>query len=156
MSQEKVDILQRALAREKAARKQAEIILENKAAELFDAKQKLEKSYLELESLLNRKDSELQGVFENIVDAYVIIDLWGNILKMNDAAVNLLGFNSPKEDYNLMHMASPKDVNLVKHSFKKLLKEGTITDLHINIITKKKEEKLVHVNASIIYDNQNP
>ncbi|WP_299551199.1 PAS domain S-box protein [Seonamhaeicola sp.] len=156
MSQDKIDMLQRALAREKAARKQAEKILENKSAELYDAKQKLEKSYFELESLLNRKDSELQGVFENIVDAYVIIDLWGNILKMNDAAVNLLGFDNPKEDYNLMDMARPNDIELVTESFKTLLKEGSITDFYINIITKKKEEKLVHINASIIYDKGAP
>ena len=156
MSQDKIDMLQRALAREKSARKQAEKILENKAAELYEAKQKLEKSYLELEALLNRKDSELQGVFENIVDAYVIMDLWGNILKMNDAAVNLLEFDSPKEEYNLLDMARPQDIKLVTESFKTLLKEGSITDFYIKIITKKKKEKLVHINASIIYDKGQP
>jgi hypothetical protein len=54
MSQDKIDILKRALSREKAARKQAEKILENKAAELYHAKQELEQSYLELESLLKK------------------------------------------------------------------------------------------------------
>ena len=156
MSQDKIDMLQRALAREKAARKQAEKILENKSAELYEAKQKLEKSYSELEALLNRKDSELQGVFENIVDAYVIMDLWGNILKMNDAAVSLLEFDNPKEEYNLIDMARPKDIKLVSESFKTLMKEGSITDFYINIITKKKKEKLVHINASIIYDKGEP
>ncbi|GAB1855961.1 hypothetical protein MHTCC0001_07960 [Flavobacteriaceae bacterium MHTCC 0001] len=152
MSQDKIDILQRALSREKAARKQAEKILENKSAELYAAKQKLEKSYLELEALLHRKDSELQGVFENIVDAYVIMDLWGNILKMNDAAVELLGFKNPNEDFNLMDMVRPKDIKMVSESFKRLTKAGSITDFYINIITNKQEQKLVHINASIIYD----
>ncbi len=156
MSQEKIDMLNRALAREKAARKQAEKILESKSAELYDAKQKLEKSYQELEALLTRKDSELQGVFENIVDAYVIIDLWGNILKMNDAAVNLLGFEKSNEDFNLMNMVKPNDIELASQSFKTLLKQGAITDFFITILTNKKVEKLVHINASIIYDKGQP
>ncbi|TWO32707.1 PAS domain S-box protein [Seonamhaeicola sediminis] len=156
MSQDKIDMLQRALAREKAARKQAEKILENKAAELYEAKQKLEKSYTELEALLNRKDSELQGVFENIVDAYVIMDLWGKILKMNDAAVSLLGFQDSKVDFNLLEMVHPDEMERVAESFQSLMKNGTITDFHLNIISQDKAQKLVHINASVIYDNGQP
>lgn len=156
MSQQQIDMLQRALAREKGARKQAEKILENKAAELYEAKQKLELSYLKQEALLNRKDSQLQGVFENIVDAYVIMDLMGNILKMNDAAIKLLGFEDANVDFNLMNLIAPCEVNRVVQSFTLLLKKGTITDFHLNIITRKKEERLVHINASIIYDNGVP
>ncbi|WP_203258926.1 PAS domain-containing sensor histidine kinase [Hyunsoonleella ulvae] len=156
MSQNKIDMLERALAREKAARKQAEKILENKAAELYDAKQKLEKSYSELEALLNKTDSQLQGVFENIVDAYVIMDLLGNILKMNNAAVDLLGFSNTSENGNLMDMVHPTDLELVSETFKNLLSEGTVTDSNFKIVTKQKIEKLVHVNASIIYDEGKP
>jgi len=156
MSQNKIDMLERALAREKAARKNAEKILEVKSAELYNAKQNLEISYLELEASLNKKDSQLQGVFENIVDAYVIMDLMGNILKMNDAAVDLLGFDDAKEDFNLMWLVDPSESERVLESFKKLQKKGSITDFRLNIITRKKESKLVHINASIIYDNGVP
>ncbi len=153
MSQDKIDVLQRALTREKAARKQAEKILENKAAELYEAKQNLEKSYIELEGLLNKTDSQLQGVFENIVDAYVIMDLFGNILKMNNPAINLLDFEDDKEDYNLLKIADPSELQRVSESFQTLLKKGTLTDFHLKIITKKNISKLVHINASIIYDD---
>ncbi|WP_142784565.1 sensor histidine kinase [Changchengzhania lutea] len=156
MGQDKIDMLQRALAREKAARKQAEKILESKAAELYEAKDKLEKSYSELEALLNKTDSQLQGVFENIVDAYVIMDLMGNILKMNDAAVSLLGFDDANEDFNLLEMANPNEMERVAESFQSLLINGSLTDFHVNVITRKKEEKLVHINASIIYDDGKP
>ena len=125
MSQNQIDILQRALTREKAARKAAEKILEQKSAELFESKQLLQKSYSELEKLLNKTDSQLQGVFENIVDAYVIMDLTGNILKMNNAAVNLFGFESEKVDFNLTDMVFPSDTEVITNSFKKLLKKGT-------------------------------
>ena len=42
MSQDKIDILQRALLREKAARKQAEKILEEKSSDLYYANKRLE------------------------------------------------------------------------------------------------------------------
>jgi len=152
MDHDQIDILKRALAREKAARKQAERILEDKAAELYDVNEKLKISNRDLEIILTRTDSQLQGVFENIVDAYLIIDLMGNILKMNDAAVSLLGFCDNKEEFNLIKMVHPDESERVQKSFKKLLKKGAITDFHVNIITKTKESKIVHINASIIYD----
>lgn len=153
MSQDKIDILQRALARERAARKQAESILEKKAAELYETNRRLEKSYSELEILLTKKDSQLQGVFENIVDAYLIMDLFGNILKMNDAALELLGFENDKVDFNLMNMVSPNDYEHVSNSFQEMLKSGSLTDFELKITTNLKTEKLIHVNASVVYDD---
>ena len=156
MSQDKIDILQRALLREKAARKQAEKILEEKSSDLYYANKRLEELYKEVESELTKTDSQLQGVFENIVDAYVIMDLFGNILKMNSAAVNLLGFESEKTEFNLMNMILAEDAENVSNSFKSLLKNGFITDLEIKIKTKLNELKVVHINASIVYDKGVP
>ena len=152
MSTHYIEVLERALKREKAARKQAEVILERKSAELFEAKQRLEKSYAELETLLNRKDSQLQGVFENIVDAYVIMSLEGDILKMNQSALDLLGFESVNQNYNLLSLAHPDEKDRVAKSFQLLLNKGALTNFHLNIITLKKQAKLVHINASVIYD----
>ena len=156
MSQDKIDILQRALLREKAARKQAEKILEEKSSDLYYANKRLEELYKEVESELTRTDSQLQGVFENIVDAYVIMDLFGNILKMNSAAVNLLCFENEKKEFNLMNMILAEDAENVSNSFKSLLKNGFITDLEIKIKTKLNELKVVHINASIVYDKGVP
>lgn len=156
MSQDKIEILQQELAREKAARILAEKTLESKTTELLQANKKLEQSYLALEADLNKADSQLQGVFENIVDAYVIMDLMGYILKMNDAAVKLLGFDNSKEDFNLLEMVKPSEALRVAESFQKLLKNGSLTDFNVTVITKKKEEKIVHINASVIYDKGSP
>lgn len=153
MSQDKIDIFQRALEREKKARKQAEKILEEKSAELYETNLKLEKSNSELESLYKKTNSQLQGVFENIVDAYVIIDLNGNILKLNDAAVELLGFESDDVDFNLIQMADSSEIDRTLQSFKDLIKEGSLTDFKVKINTRKNEKKLVHINASVIYDD---
>ncbi|AJR04083.1 PAS domain S-box protein [Siansivirga zeaxanthinifaciens] len=155
MSKDKIDILKRALAREKSARKQAEKILEKKSTELYNANIKLEKLNADLESLLKRSDSQLQGVFENIVDAYVIMDLNFNLLKMNKSAMKMLGFDSEKVDYNLKNMVLPNDYARVTNSFKKLLKEGSLTDFEIKIKNNKNEFIITHINASIIYDDGN-
>lgn len=153
MSQSEVDILKRALAREKASRKAAEEILEAKSAELYEVNKKLEASHSELETLYSKTSSQLQGVFENIVDAYVIMDLWGNILKMNQAAVDLLSFKTKKDDANLMTLVDPKEIDRIAPAFKNLIDKGSMTDFKVNIITNTKERKLVHINASTIYEN---
>lgn len=156
MSQKEIDILKRALEREKLARKKAEKILEDKAAQLYRANEELTKANKDLETLLLKTDSQLQGVFENIVDAYVIMDLFGNILKMNDAAVSLLGFNSVKDDFNLMNLVHPAEADRVVEAFKTLYDHGSITDFHLKVITRKGQHLLVHINASIIYDEGVP
>jgi PAS domain S-box-containing protein len=152
MSQDKIDILQRALAREKAARKAAESILEEKSAELYELTQNLKESNAKLETLIKEKTTELKGVFENIADAYVVMDLKGNVLKMNDAAMDLLGYNFKKEAINLMILPHPDEIENVTNSFQKLYAEGILKDLNLKILTKNKEQKLIHINASLIYD----
>ena len=155
MSQNQFDILKRALEREKAARKQAEKILEKKAAELYQLSQQLKHSNTELEKLVKEKTSELKGVFENIIDAYVVIDLWGNVLKMNEPAIDLLGFDNSNEEINLLGLVDILELDKVKEAFQLLLQEEHVTNLEIIINTKLNEQKLVHINASIITDENN-
>jgi len=148
MSKEEVDLLKRALAREKASRKAAEAILESKSAELYETTQQLKK-------LVKEKTSELKGVFENIVDAYVVMDLWGNVLKMNDAAIQLLGYDNRKSDFNLLQLADVSEAENVMNGFENLVSEGSVTNFQVKINTKHNGQKLVHINASIILDDNN-
>lgn len=152
MSQAKIDILERALRREKEARKQAEKILESKSSELFNISEKLKKSNTKLEKLIAEKTTELKGVFENIVDAYMVVDLWGNVLKMNEAAIELLGYNTSNESFNVLQLMMPEENEKIHLAFKKLLEKGAITNLAANILTKDGQKKLVHMNGSVIYD----
>ena len=65
MSQKKIDILERALVREKMARKQAEKILESKSRDLYQTTQELISSNKKLEHLLDEKSSELSIIVNN-------------------------------------------------------------------------------------------
>ncbi|NRA92078.1 MAG: PAS domain S-box protein [Psychroserpens sp.] len=155
MSQEEIEILKRAIARERASRKAAEEILESKSAELYEATQQLQISNQKLEKLVTEKTSELRGVFENIVDAYVVMDLWGNVLKMNDAAIQLLGYNNNESEFNLLELADITEVDNIMNTFEFLLKEGSVTDFKVKINTKAKGQRLVHINASLIINEEN-
>ena len=148
MGQDQVEILQRALKREKEARKAAEKILEEKSRELYFTSQ-------QLENLLDEKSSELQGVFENIVDAYVVMDLNGKILKFNEAATKLFGYDIDKEEVKIAKLIYKDDFQYAVECFNNLQTTGFFKDYETRVYTKSKEVKWVHVNGSIVFDRYN-
>jgi PAS domain S-box-containing protein len=152
MNQDKIDILERALERQKKARKIAEKILEEKSLALFNASQELNKSNLKQASLLDEKTSQLKGIFENINDSYVVIDINGNVMKMNDVAENFFGYNLNSEKINIVKLIYNEDYEYAMKSFSELIKTGKFTDYTARIITKKNDIKWVHINASVVYD----
>ncbi|TXD49166.1 PAS domain-containing sensor histidine kinase [Polaribacter sp. IC073] len=152
MSQERIDILERSLKREKAARKAAEKILEDKSRDLYFITDKLKKTNFKLESLLGEKSAQLEGVFENIVDAFVVIDLGGNVIKFNDAATHLFGYDIDIEPLNVMNLIYKEDMQYALSSFFDLQTKGFFKNYEARIYTKSKQIKLVHINASVIYD----
>lgn len=154
MDDEKIKIYQRAIAREKAARKEAERILEEKSKELFLKSQELKVTNEKLEELLQTKTSELKGVFGNIVDAYVVMDLNGLVLRMNRAAQDLLGYSSDS-NLNLFSMVLPEEQFKVLESFKEFSHKGSITNFKVKIKVATGAVRLVHINASIIYNGKN-
>ncbi len=157
MSQEKIDILLRTLEREKAARKAAEKILESKSLELYLLSEELKKSNSKLETLLDEKSTQLEGIFENIVDAYVVIDLKGNVIKFNDAAIELFGYDINKEPLNVLNLLHKDDVAYALSSFANLQTKGFFKDYEARIYTKSGQVKWVHINASVVFDkNKKP
>jgi PAS domain S-box-containing protein len=145
MSQKQIDILQRALQREKEARKAAEKILEKKSRVLYHTSQKLEQ-------LLDEKSSQLQGVFENIIDAYVVIDLKGNVLKFNEAASLLFDYDINVEVVNMINLIYPEDMNYAISSFRTLCNKGFFKNYETRVLNKSKDVKWVHINGSIVYN----
>lgn len=157
MSQNKIDILERALFREKSARKQAEKILEDKSTELYHLSEELSIANSQLENSIQEKNAELKGIFENIIDAYVVMDLQGFVVKMNDAAIDMLGYDFRSEKINLFNLVHVDDDQKTKDAFQILHKQGALTDFQITIITKNKTHKIVQINASIVFDkNKKP
>lgn len=147
---DEIDILKRALKREKSARKQAEKILEDKSRELFEIAQQLQLSNQKLEDLVDVKKSELQGVFDNLVDAYMLMDLSGNVIDMNDSAIELFGYDLIQERIHASQLMDKSGHASALAAFNKLLDQGTYSDYIGEIHTKSKGVRNVHINASLI------
>lgn len=155
MSQDQIDILTRALHREKQARKQAELILESKSKELYMITQQLRESNEKLEELVSESSSELKGVFDNLVDAYVLMDLKGNVVKMNNSAVELFGYDLTIESLNVIKLIYKEDYAYAMQAFSKLVKEGKFKDYVARVYTKNNGVRLVHINSSVIFNSKN-
>ncbi|WP_405604355.1 PAS domain S-box protein [Polaribacter sp. Asnod1-A03] len=148
MSQEQIEILQRALKRERAARKAAERILENKSRELYSISKQL-KEHLE------EKTNTLNSVFKNINDAYLVMDLFGNVLKMNDVAIELFGFDIKDGEFNVSELVYKEDIEYTANAFKDLYEKGFFKDYTARIVDNNNNLKWIEVNSSIIYDKEN-
>lgn len=142
------------LEREIKARKRAEQILEAKALELYNTSKKLEETNEVLQLLLNEKDTQLKGVFQNINDAYLLIDLEGNILKMNEVSESFFGIKLGNKN-NVFNFLHKDDYKHAIESFRLLIDKGVFSDFNTKIINSKNEIKWVNINASVIYSSDN-
>ncbi|WP_373071682.1 PAS domain S-box protein [Zeaxanthinibacter enoshimensis] len=155
MENKEVILLKKALERQKKARKQAERILEAKSKELYATSRKLEETNERLENLLSQKTSELEGVFINIVDPYVVMDLSGRVIKMNNAAKEFLGYDCEIEQLDLNTLVHPDYTQYTRESFMKLTQAGTLKNYRAKIFVRDGSEKYVQVNGSLIYNKHN-
>ena len=153
MVDDEVAILKRALERERKARKQAENILREKSKEYDNTAMRLRDANERLENLLAQKDNELQGVFVNIVDPYVVMDVQGNIIKMNNSAKDFLEYDEEKDtDFNLNQLVHPDDRQYTKDSFRILYNKGQFRNYRARIILRSGIEREVLINSSLIYN----
>ena len=94
-----VEILKRKLTRERKARKQAEMILEEKALELYHANEKLQKLNKDLEikvekgtTQLTRSEEKYRGIIESMELGLLEVDLEHNIIKAYDWFCDMTGY----------------------------------------------------------------
>lgn len=154
MTDPKIEILQKALAREKQARKEAEKILEEKSLELYEKREELVSINENLAKVIDQKTIEFKGIFDNIIDSYILMDLHGNVLKMNKPAVKLFGFDIKKERFNVTDIIYEGDYEYAYESFYRLIEEGFFRNYQARIYTKSREIKWVQINSSIVTDTE--
>ena len=152
MSKQEIELLQRALDRQVKARKEAEKILESKSKELYDTLHYLKEDNNRLKGLLQEKTSELEGVFFNIPDPYLVINLKGQVIKMNQAAKLFLGFDTEKEDFYAAQLVHHEYLMATLQSFGLLQEVGISKNFKTKINIKSGGSRFVQVNANLIYD----
>ena len=154
MDSKEVQLLKRALDRQKKARLQAEKILEEKSKELYDVSHYLKEANAILENKLNEKTSELDGVFINIIDPYVVMDLAFNVINMNTSAKEFLGFDNVKQNLNLSKFIHPDFLAYTAMSMKTLFKVGILKNYRAQIIIRDGTMKWVQINCNVIYNKE--
>ena len=90
----RIAVLERALDREKRARRQAEDLLEEKSKALYEASLHLKEANGRLQALLSSEGTETTADFVNIIDPYVVMDLSTKVTNMNASAKEFLGFDN--------------------------------------------------------------
>ncbi len=150
MGDEKL-IYERALRREKAARKAAEKILEQKSAELYQLNQELNAKNLILQQNFTTKEKELQDLAKNLVEGYVIANLDGFVLKMNDSAKDIFELES-SGSFNLQSLVANDQEDHLSSGIKILLEDKALSNFELRIITPSEQAKTILINASAIKD----
>ena len=157
MDNKEVLLLKKALERQKKARKQAENILEEKSKELYDVTSHLRETNSKLENLLSEKTSELDGIFINIIDPYVVMDLQFNVINMNRSAKEFLQFDHNDKVVNLSQFIHPDFMEYTQESMRSMIEVGSLKNYRAKIILDNGVEKWIQINASLVYDkNQRP
>ncbi|MFT5735881.1 MAG: PAS domain S-box-containing protein, partial [Maribacter sp.] len=154
MDSKEVQLLKRALDRQKRARIQAEKILEEKSKELYDATHHLKEANAKLENSLNEKTSELDGVFINIIDPYVVMDLQFNVINMNSSAKEFLGYDHMKDELNLSNLVHEDFMEYTVKSIQSLLEVGVLKNYRAKIYDKNGTVKWVQINSSLVYNKE--
>ncbi|RRQ48043.1 PAS domain S-box protein [Maribacter algicola] len=154
MDNKEVLLLKKALERQKKARQQAERILESKSKELYDVTRHLKETNTKLEGLLSERTSELDGVFMNILDPYILMDLQFNVINMNTSAKELLQKDHTKENVNLARFVHPDFQQYTMESMQSLLDVGTLKNYRAKIRIAHDREIWVQINASLIFNNK--
>lgn len=148
MSDEKIKIFERALLRERKARKKAEEILEKKSLELFEANQKLTASNKKTEALLNDQTAQLKLIVDNS-SLGIVLSQKNNLIKFNKAFANLLGYSDKElEDIDIYKLSHPDDRLQAKKQLK-LLEESKIDKFLIKKRYKKKDGSYVTCNTNV-------
>lgn len=149
MENKEVFLLKRALIRQKRARQQAEKILEEKSKVLYDTSLHLKETNKILENLLNEKRTQLDSVFVNIVDPYIVMDLQGKMIKLNTAAEEFLGYTI-EDNISLTDLVHPDFKEYSINSFGDLYSAGLIKRFRPRIYTKNKGLRYVEINGSVV------
>lgn len=154
MSDQKIHILQKALERERLARKQAEKILEQKSLELYEKTEEMASINDNLSQVIDEQTIEFNGIFDNIMDSYILMDLHGNVLKMNEPAKKFFGYDIKKEKLNVTDIIYEEDHEYAYESFYQLIEVGYFEHYQARIYTKYNEIKWVEINSRVIRDGE--
>lgn len=119
---------------------------------LAQKKEELQEVNQNMIKIINEKDIQLKSLFKTIIDPYILMDLYGNVIKINDAAASLFGINLDKAIFNITSTLHPEDEEYAMQCYGQLLEKGIYKNFKVRIYNSNKEIRWIEVNSSIVYD----
>ena len=149
MLSKKIEILTRALQRERKAKEIAEGIIENRLRELYDSNQSLTQDIIQ-------KEEFQKNLIDNLVDALIVFDFDMNILKINKEALKLIGIDK-KDAPTSIKQFRPKYRKELQGLFKtsSFSKENNTNEFLFNFINRNRKLKYVNIKASVLKNSKN-
>jgi PAS domain S-box-containing protein len=141
-----INILTRALKRERKAKEVAEGFIEKQLIDFYNKNISLSKS------LLSEEEFQ-QNLLDNLVEALIVVDFKGNILKINREALKLIGFSEKETPKDLSYLSTRNKKKLYKLFKKESYNEKKL--LLFDFINKKKEKKYVTIKARLLINSKN-
>ncbi|WP_028873350.1 PAS domain S-box protein [Psychroserpens burtonensis] len=141
-----INILTRALKRERKAKEVAEGFIEKQLRDFYNKNISLSKS------LLSEEEFQ-QNLLDNLVEALIVVDFKGNILKINKEALKLIGFSEKETPKDLSYLITRNKKKLYKLFKKENYNEKKL--LLFDFINKKKEKKYVTIKARLLINSKN-
>ena len=155
MDSERNNILKKSFKIVEKARNAAEKKIEEKIQEVQLLTNELKEIKSNLAKITAQKTHESGGVFENINDGYMYIDLSGTVIKMNAIAIDFFGHDIDTQKLTVLDLIHPDDIEHGIKSFNTLFKEGVFNNYRTRVLTKDKGVKWVHINGNLVMDAQN-
>ena len=148
MLSKKIEILTRALQRERKAKEIAEGIIENRLRELYDSNQNLTQDIIQ-------KEEFQKNLIDNLVDALIVFDFDMNILKINKEALKLLGFDKKNAPKNIKEFKPKYRKKLQKHFSTATQGKGVNSNEFLfDFINRNRKLKHVHIKASVLKNSK--
>ncbi|SEE09831.1 PAS domain S-box-containing protein [Tenacibaculum sp. MAR_2010_89] len=154
MDYHKIRFLEESLAQKDAALKKAQEDIKKISLDLDYKTEELETTRQNLSSIVNKKQLEINSLFKSIIDPYILMDLFGNVIKMNKASIDFFGANNNIESFNVMDTLFHDDYEYAMKSFYQLIEKGTFRNFRTRIYDKHKNLKWVDINCNIVYDHK--
>ena len=148
MSRSEVEILKRALIRERQARKLVEKLVEKRLLDLYSENISLNKK--------NLSQSEFQRLLiANLIDALIVVDFEGNIIQSNEEARILVGLNPDEGFPKTLKEFSPSNYKSLMNKFKNLsFKANNEINFTWEFINRKNESKVVFIRCKLLSDGK--
>ena len=146
MSTNNIEILKKALERERKARELAESFVENRLRELYV-------NNIQLSNRVLTQEEFQKDLLDNLVDALFVVDFNGDILKINKEATKLLGLSNDFRIDNISQFS-----NRHKKEIHKLLGKDNLESekevFYYEFINAKREKKYVNIKSKILVDSE--